>query len=155
MTDQLTKNFRLDEFLVSSTADRHGIANTPTAEHLRRIEEITAPGMQLIRDILWRAVVITSAYRNAQVNKLVGGVPKSAHTEAYAVDFRVAGLSPFVVAQTLAREMKSGKLRGKVDQLILETSRNIVHVSFDPRCRGELLTQKGGAGTPFLKGIAA
>lgn len=151
---QLTKNFQMDEFTVSSTANARGISNKPTPEHETRIKEVLAPGMQLVRDIFGRAVVITSAYRNPFVNKLVGGVPNSDHAEAYAADFRVAGLSSFQVASRLADEMKTGgRLHGKVDQLILETSRSIVHISFAPRKRGQLLTQKRGPGTPFLSGI--
>lgn len=153
---QLTKNFHMDEFCVSSTADAKGISNKPTDEHRKRLAEVTAPGMQIVRDIFGRAVVITSAYRNPVVNKLVGGTPTSDHPQAYAVDFRVAGLSSYQVATRLAEEMKSGgKLHGKVDQLILETSRRIVHISFNPRHRGQLLTQRRGPGTPFEQGIVA
>lgn len=151
---QLTKNFQLDEFCVSSTADAKGISNAPTEEHRKRLAEVTAPGMQIVRDIFGRAVIITSAYRNPAVNRLVGGVPDSDHAEAWAVDFRVAGFSSYQVATILTKEMeKGGRLYKKVDQLILETSRSIVHISFAPRLRGQLLTQKRGPGTPFLKGI--
>ena len=61
-------------------------------------------------------------------------------------------------AKKLAEAHKAGKL--EFDQLILETSRNIVHISFDPEggtrkqgMRGDVLTQKLGAGTPFQQGI--
>ena len=39
------------------------------------------------------------------------------------------------------------------DQLIYEASRNINHISFDPRMRREVKTQKKGAGTPVVWGI--
>lgn len=150
----LTKNFSLDEFLVSSTAEAHGIANTPTHEHERRLREVVAPGLQLIRDIVGRAITIMSAYRNAQVNHMVGGVPNSDHTEAWAADIRAAGLSAFGLAKAIEAEMREGgKLHGLVDQLILETSRSVVHVSFAPRRRAQLLTQRGGPGTAFQVGI--
>jgi zinc D-Ala-D-Ala carboxypeptidase len=153
---KLTKNFWLSEFLVSSTADAKGIANTPTPEHEQRIRKVLAPGLQIIRDELGVAVTITSAYRNPQVNKLVGGVPNSDHPQAWAADIRAAGLSAFALAKRIAAMMKPGQpLHGKVDQLILETSRRIVHVSFAPRLRGQLLTQRGAAGTAFEQGIVA
>lgn len=153
---QLTKNFSLAEFLVSSTADARGIANTPTEEHERRIREVLAPGLQLIRDALGVAILITSAYRNPEVNRLVGGTPTSDHPQAWAADIRAAGFSAFALAKRIEEMMKpGGVLHGKVDQLILETSRRIVHVSFAPRRRGHKLTQRGGPGTPFEAGIVA
>lgn len=153
---QLTKNFSLEELLVSSTADAHGIANTPTAEHLAHLRDLLAPGLQLIRDFLGVPVVVLSAYRNPQVNKLVGGVPTSDHPRGYAADIRAAGFSAYGLAKRIEAEMQpGGKLCKLVDQLILETSRHVVHVSFSPRLRGQLLTQKQGAGTPFLSGIVA
>lgn len=152
----VTLNFSLDEFLVSGTAVQHGIANTPTPEHLRRLKSVTIPGMQLVRNLVGRAIVVTSAYRNAQVNQLVGGVPRSAHTDAWAVDSRAAGLSALAYARLVADAMKpGGPLHGRVDQLILETSRRIVHISFDPRARGHVRTQKGGPGTPIIEGLHA
>lgn len=152
----LTANFSLDEFLVSETAVRNGIANTPTDEHLRRIKEVTAPGMQLIRDLVRRSIVMTSCYRNPKVNKLVGGVPNSDHAQGWATDSRAAGITAYTYACIIRDAMKpGGPLHGKIDQLILETSRSIVHVSFSPRLRAQVMTQKKGAGTPFQEGIVA
>lgn len=152
----LTANFSLDEFLVSETAARRGISNAPTAEHLRRIKEVTAPGMQIIRDLVGRSVVMTSCYRNPEVNRLVGGVPNSDHAQGWATDSRAAGLSAMAYATIIRDAMKpGGALHGRVDQLILESSRNIVHVSFAPRRRGQVLTQKKGAGTAFEQGLVA
>ena len=49
---RLTEHFFLDEFLVSDTADRSGIANTPTADHLANIGKVLAPGLEKARSIL-------------------------------------------------------------------------------------------------------
>ena len=147
---RLTDHFFLDEFLVSDTAEKFGIANTPTREHLGNIEKLLAPGLEKTRAILdGRAIVITSAYRNPKINKIVGGTPTSAHPKGYAADLRVAGLTHFQVARTLAASNL------KFDQLILEISRNIVHLSFDPRLRGQVKTQAGGPGTRIVDGLPA
>lgn len=151
----LTKNFSLDEFLVSEKAAALGIRNAPTAEHLKRLTTVTAPGMQIIRDALGRSIVITSAYRNPTVNRAVGGTPTSAHPQGWAVDSRAAGLSLLEYARFIERLMKpGGVLHGKVDQLIYEIGRT-VHVSFDPRARGQVRTQRGGPGSPMQTGIVA
>ena len=150
----LTTNFSMREFLVSDTADRKGISNQPTATHRQRIEEVTAPSIQKVRDFLNCSIVITSAYRSPAVNKAVGGVPNGDHPEGWAVDCHAAGLSAFAFAKKVEAEMKKGgAFHGMIDQLIYETSRNIVHLSFAPRRRAEVLTQRKGAGTSFEVGI--
>jgi hypothetical protein len=152
----LTKNFSLNEFLVSSTADQLGISNQPTPEHLRRIKEVTAPSLQAIRDVIDCSINITSAYRSPKVNKAVRGVPNSDHPQAWAVDCHAAGMSAFAFARLLEAEIKpGGRFAGSVDQLIYEASRGIVHLSFAPRRRAQVLTQRLGAGTPFDSGIRA
>lgn len=144
---KLTPHFTLEELTDSDTARAHGIANTPTAEHRANLV-VTALGMEQVRSILGGvAIEVTSGYRNPQVNALAGGVPNSDHALGFACDFRRAGMSAFDAATKLADSTLV------YDQLILETSRRIVHVSFNPRLRMQRLTQKGGAGTPFLPGI--
>ncbi len=59
----------------------------------------------------------------------------------------MAGLTHFQVARILAASSL------EFDQLILEISRNIVHLSFDPRLRGQVRTQAGGPGTPIVAGL--
>jgi zinc D-Ala-D-Ala carboxypeptidase len=150
----LTKNFSLNEFLVSSKADELGIKNTPTQEHLTRIREVTAPSIQKIRDLVGFSVVITSAYRNPAVNKAVRGTPTSDHPQAWAVDCHAAGMSVLGFARFVRDAMQAGKpLHGMIDQLIYESGRGIVHISFAPRRRAMVLTQRGGPGSPFEVGI--
>lgn len=146
----LTANFSLDEFTASSTASRLGIDNDPTEEHLEHIRDDLAPFLQRLRDKVSRAVVILSGYRNPKVNKAVGGVPTSAHALGWAADIIVAGMSARSLAILISEDEE---LMEDVDQLILETSRGVVHVSVDPRRRRQVLTQPGGPGTPVKQGI--
>ena len=146
--ERLSEHFFLDELLVSDTADRFGIANTPPPAHLAHIRKRLVPGLERAREILGnRAIVVTSAYRNPVINKMVGGTATSAHPLGYAADIRVAGLTHFAVARKLAASDL------KFDQLILEISRNIVHLSFDPRLRGQIKTQARGPGTSIVDGL--
>lgn len=150
---RLSPNFALEEFIASDTANRIGDANMPDAEDLVRMVN-TAQAMEWVRSFFaGRAIIITSGYRNERVNEAVGGVKTSAHTDGNGADFRVAGLSALRVSQMLAGEIEAGRL--KVDQLIYEASRSITHISFDPRLRGQVLTQAGGPGTPVVTGIRA
>lgn len=145
----LSEHFTLAELTHSDTADAHRIANTPTPEHLHNLETYTAPGLELVRAICGnRPVMVHDAYRNPEVNKLVGGTPTSAHPEGFAADISVPGQTPYQTAFMIVGVMKTGKI--KIDQLILErTPASTVHLSFDPRARGMMGRQPGGPGTPI------
>lgn len=144
---KLSEHFSLDEFTASDTAERHGIPNTPTPAHLANLKK-TAAGMEGVRALFNRSVVVSSGYRNPQVNAKVGGVPNSAHALGFATDFHVAGYSDLQAARIIAA---SGL---KWDQLIYEKGR-CVHISFDPRMRQQVLSQPGGPGSKVLQGIVA
>lgn len=149
----LTTNFSLNEFLVSSKATELGIANTPTAEHLKRLREVTAPSIQRVRDLAGVSINITSAYRNPQINAAVGGTPTSDHPQAWAVDCNAAGFSLLGFARFVRDHMRPGEaLEGMIDQLIYERDRT-VHISFASRRRGQVRSQHGGPNTPLLRGI--
>lgn len=145
---QLTEHFTLQEFLRSDAAEKLGNDNAPTPEHLENLKQ-TAEGMELVRDACGSAAItVTSGYRNPAVNASVGGVPNSDHALGWACDFQVHQLAPVVVVKLIiAADIE-------FDQLIHETSRNILHLSFNPRTRHEVMTQAAGPGTPFTEGIS-
>ncbi len=148
---QLSQHFSLREFIVSDAAEAIGDDNLPTPAHLENLRR-TAAGFEAVRSILGdRVIVITSGYRNPRVNRAVKGTPTSAHPLGFAGDFRVAELTPLMCARRLEAAMREGRLQ--FDQLILETSRAIVHLSFDPRNRCQVKTQAAGAGTLIVKGL--
>lgn len=144
---KLSRNFWLAEMIASDAARELGDNNGPTAEHLGNLRTL-ALGMEQVRAILGgKPIRIESAYRNPRVNAAVGGVPNSAHASGLAADFQVAGLSPAAAA----RKLQASTLA--FDQLILETSRSICHISFAPLLRREVLTQAGGPGTATMAGL--
>ncbi|MDP1872543.1 D-Ala-D-Ala carboxypeptidase family metallohydrolase, partial [Phenylobacterium sp.] len=104
--------------------------------------------LEKVRSLLGdRPITVTSAYRNPAVNAAVGGVKTSDHAQGHAADIVVAGLSPY---ETAKRIRDSGL---KFDQLILETSRGVVHISFAPRMRQQVMTQAGKAGSEIRQGL--
>ncbi len=147
---QLTPNFSLAELTVSDTARRKGIDNAPTPAHLRNLRR-TAALLEEIRALFGVPLEITSGYRNPQVNKLVGGVPTSAHALGLAADFHVQGLDDLAAAK---RIRDSGIV---FDQLIYEAGR-CVHVGLQPdgkAQRQQVLRQPGGPGSPVFQGLEA
>lgn len=116
-------NFKMSELIYSDTAVRQNINNMPDINSMDCMLNLICYCLQPIRDKLGKPMVISSGFRNSQVNKLVGGVATSQHTKGQAVDFTVAGMS---VAQVVEFIKKSGI---EYDQLINEYNK-WVHISF-------------------------
>ncbi len=88
-----------------------------------------------LKDLVGADVTITSGDRTPQRNRLVGGVPNSAHLKpGTAYDFVPKGMTTSEAAQRIA---KSGK---PFDQVIDENDH--VHVSFDPQNRKQVIPSK-------------
>jgi hypothetical protein len=136
---QLTPHFSLAELTVTNTK----IDNTPSKEVIE-VLRTTAFYMEKVREILGNvAITINSGYRSTDVNRQVGGTSNSSHTYGYAVDFTAYGHTPLTISNILS------KSNLKFDQLIYE--KTWVHISFDPRMRGNILTLKGKG--KYVKGI--
>lgn len=136
---QLTPHFSLAELTVTNQK----IDNTPSREVIE-VLRTTAFYMEKVREILGNvAITINSGYRSPDVNRAVGGTSNSSHTYGYAVDFTAYGHTPLTISNVLS------KSNLKFDQLIYE--KTWVHISFDPRMRGNILTLKGKG--KYVKGI--
>lgn len=126
----------LAQLLHSDTANQHGIRNRPLDEHLPNLQRL-AGALHAIQSYLQQPLTITSAYRNADVNRLVGGVPASKHALGLAADFVCPAFgTPLEVASAIAA---SGLV---YDQLIHEYGR-WVHFGLAPGGtvpRAQLLT---------------
>ena len=109
---QLTEHFTLGEMIVSPTAKRLGIPNTPTAEHIENMRYCCEKILEPVRT-KFGPVTINSSYRAPLVNKAVGGSKTSQHVNGQAIDFEVKGVSNKVVADWVADNLE-------FDQVILE-----------------------------------
>ena len=80
-------NFSLDELTFSETATRKGIDNTPSDDVLDNLYK-TAMEMENVRELLNNnPILISSGYRNLELNTLLGSKPTSAHIRGLACDF--------------------------------------------------------------------
>ncbi len=120
----MTLNFTISELIYSDTAIKNNINNMPDINSLDCMLELIVYCLQPIRNKLNKPMIITSGYRNTEVNKLVGGVTNSQHTKGQAVDFTVLGLTP---AQ-LVEKIKTYGI--EYDQLINEYDK-WVHISYN------------------------
>ena len=109
---QLTEHFTLAEMIVSPTAKRLGIPNTPTAEHIENMRYCCEKILEPVR-AKFGPVTINSSYRAPLVNKAVGGSATSQHVNGQAIDFEVKGVDNKTVADWVADNLE-------FDQVILE-----------------------------------
>lgn len=141
---KLSTHFDLAEFTISQTASRLDLDNTPDADTIARLK-ITAEALEDVRALLGKPILISSGYRSKAVNHAVGSSDTSAHVKGWAVDF----ISPsFGSVQAICRVLAKSGI--EFDQLIEEGS--WVHLSFDPRMRGQVLTMRDGK---YSVGLAA
>ena len=141
---QLSEHFTLEEFTRSSDATKFGIDNAPTAAHLENLKK-TAAFFEKVRALLGgEPIRITSGYRSPALNDKVGGTETSAHPQGLAGDFRHPSLTPL----ECARRIRASNLQ--FDQVILETSRGVVHIGIGPGSRRKTGEQRDGPKTPIV-----
>lgn len=125
----MTLNFTLSELIHSDTAIKYNINNMPDINSLDCMLDLIFYVLQPLRNKLGKPIIINSGYRNAQVNKLVGGTvdaygnPTSQHCKGQAADIKVIDMT---VRSLIDFIKKSGI---EYDQLINEYD-SWVHVSF-------------------------
>lgn len=93
--------FTWGELTRSGEASRLGIANTPTADHYRRLGLLTARILDPLRVALGRPVSVTSGYRSVELNKAIGGADSSQHMVGEAVDLKVEGYPAIDLARRI------------------------------------------------------
>lgn len=138
----LSAHFTLAEMTVSEVAARRGIPNEPTAEALEALYR-TAKGLESVRAVLGKPIIVTSGYRSPAVNRLVGGQPSSQHLRGEAADFISPGFG--TPAEVVAALVKSAV---QYDQCILEFGR-WVHISFAPAFRRQALIIDANGTRPY------
>lgn len=142
----LSNHFTLEEFTRSNTASRLGINNTPSPEYIERLKKLCVDILEPARVALG-PLHINSGYRSRELNEMTpGSSPTSAHTLAYAADIDPTLVTKYEFAKWV-------KANVKFDQIILEYGATSmygepawVHVSNDPRYRGQVLRIFVGSG---------
>ena len=152
MATKLSDHFTLEEMIKSPTADKLGIKNTPTAEHIENMKYLCDKILEPVRNFFGKPVTINSSYRNPEVNKAVGGVPTSQHSNGEACDFEIMGIDNKIVADYVADNLEH-------DQVILEfyndgdKNSGWVHASIKrngQNRRQKLLAKKDGKTTKYV-----
>ncbi|KYC36954.1 hypothetical protein WA1_45725 [Scytonema hofmannii PCC 7110] len=139
----LSKNFKLWEFVKSTTADLRGIDNTPTSGEIQNLKRLCQQILQPARDALG-PLKINSGFRSEELNRVVGGVSNSDHRQGFAADV----IPVNVGTKQLAKWVNDNC---EFDQIILEfgtlDNPSWIHLSAEPRNRKQVLraTSEGGS----------
>jgi len=110
---KLTDNFSLKEMTASQTADRHGISNNPSEDHMDNLKKLCENILQKIRNHFDKVVSVSSGYRSPELCVKIGSSMKSQHAKGQAADFEIFGLPNSELAKYIIENLD-------FDQLILE-----------------------------------
>lgn len=128
---KISPNLNLAEITRSDTAKRHGIDNTPTAEHLENFKLLAEKVFEPIREHFKTPIFISSGYRSKELNAFIKGSASSQHCTGQAIDIDMDG-SNGEVTNRMVFDFIKNKL--DFDQLIWEFGTDFnpdwVHVSY-------------------------
>lgn len=121
------KYFTFDELTASATARRMGIPNIPSWRERENLRLLVDEVLDPLREAWGKPVIVTSGYRCAMLNRIVGGAANSQHTTGMAADIRT-------LTDTAADNRKMFDLALDLDlpfdQLIDEYGYDWVHISY-------------------------
>jgi hypothetical protein len=137
---KLSEHFTLEEFVASDTARVHHIDNTPPDDAVKNLRKLCINVLEPARKMTQSMIHITSGYRCAKLNELVGGAKNSQHVKGQAADLRI-------YTQFYTNNLVNALKALPYDQLILEQSGKMrwVHVSYADKPRHQLINLWGDA----------
>jgi len=115
----ISKHFKLIRYIRSQWAERSGVDNTPTPEHIENAKALFENVIEKVWD-QYNAVWINSGYRSSKLNKRINGNKNSQHCVGEAVDIEVPGVDSLEVARWIKDNLE-------FDQLILENAKPYDH----------------------------
>lgn len=110
---KLSANFELAELIKSQVAERKGIPNNPSPDHIDNLKSLCINVLQPIRSEFDKPVIISSGFRSAELCIAIGSKPTSQHAEGKAADLEIPGVDNMELAMWIKNNLN-------FDQLILE-----------------------------------
>ena len=110
---KLTENFNLNELTKSQVAERKGIPNNPSSDHIDSLKKLAESVLQPLRNHYESPVIITSGYRSAELCLAIGSSIESQHAKGQAAVLEIIGVSNYDTALWIKNNLD-------FDQLILE-----------------------------------
>jgi len=128
---QISKNFKLSEFIESETATKKNIDNTPSEEIIENIKLLVTSLLQPIRNNISYPFHVNSGYRCKELNDIVGGSSNSAHLQGLAADINLGSKQ---LNRILWEEIERGQFN--YDQCINEYGFSWIHIGIKKDNKG-------------------
>lgn len=125
--ENISKHITFKEATFSATAQRLGIKNEPTLEHLKAMITVAEKCFEPLREWYGKPLRINSFYRGKELNKAVKGSLTSQHCKGEAIDIDAGS----VTENKKIHDWIKANL--EFTQLINEYNYSWVHVSYDPK----------------------
>jgi len=138
----LSEHFTLAEMTRSQTAAKRGIDNVPDDEAMANLKALCVNVLEPIRAHFNKPVTVTSGFRSAELNRMIGSAPNSQHGRGEAADIEIAGVDNDDLYNYITRHLK-------FDQLIAELLERDdgragwIHVSYTKTNRMQQLSYLG------------
>ena len=127
--ERISKHVSYKEGVYSRTAERLGLKNDPSDDHLKNMRLIAEKIFEPLRMHVGGPIKINSFYRGPELNKAIGGSSKSQHCHGQAID-----IDDTFGNATNAEMYNWIKDNLNFDQMIWEfgtdTNPNWVHISY-------------------------
>jgi hypothetical protein len=150
---KISAHLSLSEVIRSDSAKRHGIDNTPTAEHLENFKLLAEKVFEPIRAHFGVPIHISSGYRSKALNAFIKGSASSQHCKGEAIDIDMDGSSNGVTNKMIFDFIVSNL---EWDQIIWEfgsdSNPDWVHVSYTKgkNRKQKLKAVRSGGKTTYL-----
>lgn len=126
----LTKNFNWTEICSDDL-------NTVPNQYKQNLKKLANDILQPARDLLGKAINITSGYRSAEHNRAVGGASNSQHIYGNAVDIYVSNMSGLELFDFFVKNF--GKKLGGIGLYYNENSKeSFIHIDIRPRINNSI-----------------
>ena len=122
---------KIEELTHSQAAKAHSIANVPTAEALKNLEQLVCNVLDPLRERWGVPIYVNSGYRCPALNRKVGGSSTSYHLRGMAADITSRCVFHNVALYTEIRIMHRAGLL-PLTECYLERQGFYIHVAYDP-----------------------
>ena len=136
MNQKLSEFFTLDEMTRTSVLVK--LPNKPSDAAYQNLRELCLNYLDPLRRRFGK-ILINSGYRNAELNKAVGGAKNSYHLKGLAADIRIGNYELGLRMAAYLLTLDDGTRGYGVAEIILNKERGYLHIAIRPKSESNQL----------------